>query len=92
MTWSVADSRHLYNLPHWGEGYFDVGADGQIIVRPDANPQGAVIGLADVAAILGEHSLGLPCLLRFPQILGDRVARLHSAFGDAIRALDYGGS
>ena len=92
MTWSVADSRHLYNLPHWGEGYFDIGADGQIVVRPDANPQGAAIGLADVAAELGEHSLALPCLLRFPQILGDRVARLHSAFAEAIRALDYGGS
>ncbi|HUX18367.1 MAG TPA: biosynthetic arginine decarboxylase [Acidithiobacillus sp.] len=92
MTWSVADSRHLYNLPHWGEGYFDVGADGQIIVRPDANPQAAAIGLADVVAVLGEHSLALPCLLRFPQILGDRVARLHGAFGDAIRALGYGGS
>ena len=91
MSWSIADSRHLYNLPHWGEGYFDIGVDGQVVVRPDAGSPGAVIGLADVAAELGAHSLRLPCLLRFPQILGDRVARLRSAFAQAMHALDYRG-
>ena len=91
MSWSIADSRHLYNLPHWGEGYFDIGVDGQVVVRPDAGSPGAVIGLADVAAGLGAHSLRLPCLLRFPQILGDRVARLRNAFGQAMHTLDYRG-
>lgn len=92
MHWTIADSRHLYNLAQWGEGYFDVGEDGQLIVRPDAIPESAAIGLADVAAELGEHSLGLPCLLRFPQILDHRVNKLRDAFGGAIRALNYNGS
>ncbi|WP_414039168.1 biosynthetic arginine decarboxylase [Acidithiobacillus sp. M4-SHS-6] len=92
MNWTVADSRHLYNLRQWGEGYFDVGADGQLVVRPEARMDSPAIGLADVAAELGEHSLGLPCLLRFPQILGHRVEKLRGAFTGAMQDTGYQGS
>lgn len=91
MNWTVADSRHLYNLQQWGEGYFDVGADGQMVVRPEACMDSPAIGLADVAAELGEHSLGLPCLLRFPQILGHRVEKLRGAFAGAMQDTGYQG-
>ena len=91
MNWTVADSRHLYNLQQWGEGYFDVGADGQMVVRPEASMDSPAIGLADVAAELGEHSLGLPCLLRFPQILGHRVEKLRGAFAGAMQDSGYQG-
>jgi len=91
MSWTVADSRHLYNLQQWGEGYFDIAEDGQMLVRPDARADSPAIGLADVAAELGEHSLGLPCLLRFPQILGYRVEKLRGAFTAAMQDTQYQG-
>ncbi len=91
MSWTVADSRHLYNLQQWSEGYFDIAEDGQMLVRPDARADSPAIGLADVAAELGEHSLGLPCLLRFPQILGHRVEKLRGAFMAAMQDTRYQG-
>jgi Arginine decarboxylase (spermidine biosynthesis) len=91
MSWTVADSRHLYNLQQWGEGYFDIAEDGQMLVRPDARADSPAIGLADVASELGEHSLGLPCLLRFPQILGHRVEKLRGAFTTAMQDTRYQG-
>ena len=24
MTWTIEDSRELYNIAHWSEGYFDI--------------------------------------------------------------------
>ena len=30
MGWTAAQARDLYNIPHWGDGYFDVGANGHL--------------------------------------------------------------
>lgn len=91
MGWTVNDSRTLYNLPHWGEGYFDVGADGQVLVHPDGRQELPGIGLGDIAGRLAEEGLGLPCLLRFPQILAHRVGTLQAAFAEAMAAENYRG-
>ncbi len=32
--WSLDQARKTYSIPHWSEGYFDVGANGQVVVRP----------------------------------------------------------
>lgn len=92
MAWSTELARSLYNLPYWGEGYFDVGPDGQVWVEPFGPEQGARAGLADVVARLPGQGLRLPCLLRFPQILQQQVQALRSAFSAAMAALEYQGA
>jgi len=89
MGWTAAQARDLYNVQYWGEGYFDVGASGHLLVKPTRN--GTAIDLHDLARQLPQQGLVLPVLLRFTDILRDRVDALTGAFGDVIRDLGYGG-
>src|SRR5688572_29988505 len=89
-SWSTDDARNLYAIAHWSEGYFDVGDDGGITVRPrgEGGPQ---LSLPDVVAAARAQGSRLPLLVRFADILNDRRARLQRAFADAMRDADYAG-
>lgn len=89
MAWSVADSRALYGIRHWGAGYFDMGANGNIVVRPNVR-QNKEIDLHRLVGELSGKGLDLPLLVRFPDILQDRVTRLCAAFDKAIAEQGYG--
>ncbi|WPL19569.1 Biosynthetic arginine decarboxylase [Thiorhodovibrio winogradskyi] len=85
---AIGDS--IYAISRWGEGYFEVAGNGHLVVRPD--PQGETrIDLPALTEQLREQGLSLPVLVRFDDILRDRVRRLHQAFGAAMKAHDYQG-
>jgi arginine decarboxylase len=88
-SWSAASAKDLYNVQYWGEGYLDVGANGHLLVRPTRN--GAAIDLYELAKGLPAQGLALPVLLRFTDILRDRVDALTGAFGEVIGELGYAG-
>ena len=90
MTWSLDLARKTYSIPHWADGYFDVGDDGRIVVRPrgKAGPQIALAEAVDRALADGGN---LPMLVRFPDILGDRLGKLQAAFAQARKDWDYAG-
>ena len=86
--WTVADSRGVYGIRHWGAGYFALNDAGRVEVRPrrlEANG----IDLYEQVQQLREGGLQLPLLLRFPDILQDRVRQLTGAFDASIARLDY---
>ena len=87
--WNAASARDLYNIPYWGDGYFDVGPEGHLQVRPTRN--GAAIDLYELARKLPQQGLALPVLLRFTDVLHDRIDALTGAFGEVIGELGYGG-
>ncbi|HEU0277545.1 MAG TPA: biosynthetic arginine decarboxylase [Rhodanobacteraceae bacterium] len=89
-AWNVATARTTYSVPHWSDGYVDIGADGRALMRPRRG-DGPAIALDDAVARARQQGLRLPLLLRFPDILLDRRTRLRAAFGDAMRAHGYGG-
>ncbi|MBB1061780.1 arginine decarboxylase [Marilutibacter spongiae] len=88
--WSPDQARKTYSIPHWAEGYFDVDGAGCVTVSPqrDAGPSVALSALVDEARGKGAK---LPLLLRFPDILGDRLARLQGAFAQAMGDWNYPG-
>ena len=88
--WNPDAARHAWAVPHWSQGYFDVGDDGNLVVRPrrEQGPALALPALVDAAQASGAR---LPLLLRFADILHDRRERLQRAFAQAIRDWDYGG-
>ncbi len=61
----------------------DAGAHGHLLVRPRRDGDGEV-SLADVVERARAQGLRLPLLVRFPDILADRLARLQQAFAQAI--------
>jgi arginine decarboxylase len=89
-TWTTADSAALYGLDRWGEPYFSVNARGHISVQPKGE-RGGSLDLLELVEGLQGRNLGLPLLIRFDDILEDRLERLHAAFERAIAQYGYGG-
>jgi len=86
--WTVADSRSVYGIRHWGAGYFAINDAGRVEVRPKG-PESQPIDLYDQVDQLRKSGLSLPLLVRFPDILQDRVRRLTGAFDASIERLEY---
>lgn len=90
MTWSLERARRTYSIPHWADGYFDVDAQGRMCALP-RGPGGPVLPLPQILADADAAGLKLPLLLRFSDMLGDRLRRLQAAFERAMHELDYAG-
>lgn len=88
--WSTDHARKTYSIPHWAEGYFDVDAAGRMVVSPrgEAGPR---IPLPEVVDAARANGAKLPLLVRFPDILGDRLGKLQAAFAQAQADWDYRG-
>ena len=88
--WSIQNSTELYGLERWGDPYFSINARGHISVQPQGE-RGGSLDLHDLVQELRSRNLSLPLLIRFDDILEDRLERLHSAFERAIAQYGYKG-
>jgi arginine decarboxylase len=88
--WSTEHARRAYSIPHWSEGYFDVDDGGRVVVRP-RGADGPAIALPEIVDAARAAGAKLPLLLRFPDILGDRLGRLQAAFASAMADWEYPG-
>ena len=89
-TWTTAQSAQLYAIENWGDGYFSINANGHVCVRPSQG-QDVALDLYEIAESLKDKQLSLPVLVRFTDILKDRVTRLDNAFKKACAHLGYQG-
>ncbi len=89
-AWSLEAARRRYSIRHWGEGYFDIAGNGQVSVHPHG-ADGPAIALPEAVDAALAQGLKLPLLLRFSDILGERLGRLQGAFAHAMEELDYTG-
>ncbi len=90
QAWTSADSAALYGLERWGDPYFSVNSCGHVIVQPRGD-RGGSLDLVELVEGLQNRNLHLPLLIRFDDILEDRLERLHGAFERAIAQYGYGG-
>ncbi len=88
--WSIQDSAALYGLDRWGDPYFSINGRGHISVQPQGD-RGGSLDLVDLVSELKSRNLALPLLIRFDDILEDRLERLHAAFERAIAQYSYPG-
>jgi len=88
--WSLDLARKTYSIPHWADGYFDVDVQGRITVRPKGLA-GPVVTLPEVVDTAMAQGAKLPMLVRFPDVLGDRLGKLQAAFAQAQKEWDYQG-
>jgi arginine decarboxylase len=89
-AWSLDHARRTYSIPHWSDGYFDVDAQGRMVALP-RGAGGPALPLPEVIARATDAGLKLPLLLRFSDILGDRLRKMQAAFGRAMDELGYAG-
>ncbi|MSP60101.1 MAG: biosynthetic arginine decarboxylase [Myxococcales bacterium] len=86
--WTVADSLEIYNVRSWGGSYFSVNPAGHVVAHP-AGPEGAQIDMKELVDEVRKRGIGLPLLVRFPEILRGRIVELNEAFKKAIAEYGY---
>jgi len=92
MTSPAAKARRTYNIDQWGSGYFDVDDQGHALVRPlGSEVEGPSLPLDGLVDELRAAGLRLPVLVRFTDILHDRVEQLCAAFDSVMQDETYGG-
>ena len=89
--WAIEDSEELYRIQGWGEPYFSINAAGHVTVSPKGD-RGGSLDLFELVNALKQRNLGLPLLIRFSDILEDRIERLNACFAKAIARYNYAGS
>ncbi|MBE9213430.1 biosynthetic arginine decarboxylase [Plectonema cf. radiosum LEGE 06105] len=88
--WRIEDSEALYRIEGWGQPYFSINAAGHVTVSPKGE-RGGSLDLYELVKSLKLRNLGLPLLIRFSDILEDRIERLNACFAKAIARYNYGG-
>ena len=89
--WTIEDSEELYRIPSWGEPYFSINADGHLTVSPKGD-RGGSLDLLELVEAIKQRNLNLPLLIRFSDILEDRIERLNACFAKAIARYKYNGT
>ena len=87
-SWTIEDSEKLYRIQGWGEPYFSINAAGHVTVSPKGD-RGGSLDLCELVESLKQRNLALPLLIRFSDILEDRIERLNSCFARAIARYNY---
>lgn len=92
MSWTIEQSRQLYNLPGWSDGYVDVNARGHLVVRPGGAGSTVAVDLYELAEEIRHSGLSWPVLVRCGGIIRNRLDRLCAAFAGARQQLGYTGA
>lgn len=87
--WRIEDSAELYNVAGWGLKYFSINERGHVQVTPREGC--APIDIRDVMDELRVRDVSAPLLLRFPDILDDRIRKISACFRRAAEEYDYKG-
>ncbi len=85
--WKIEDSAELYNINGWGVNYFSISEKGNVEVRPTKN--GVAVDLKELVDELSLSDVSTPLLVRFPDILDDRIINISNCFKSAAEEYDY---
>mgnify|MGYP001056722428 CR=1 FL=1 len=84
--WRIEDSAELYNINRWGLKYFSINDKGHVAVTPREGS--ASVDLKELMDELQVRDVTSPVLLRFPDILDNRIEKISKCFQQA--ADEYG--
>ncbi len=80
--------RAEYNVKHWSQGFYGIDDNGEVYVSPRSDSDHQV-PLSHIVNQLEQRNIGLPALVRFPQIVHQRVHSICNAFNQAIEEYQY---
>ncbi len=85
--WRIEDSAELYNIPGWGLKYFSINDKGHVQVTPKEGCH--PVDIKEVMDTLQIRDVDAPLLLRFPDILDDRIRKISNCFKKAAEEYEY---
>ena len=87
--WTIEDSEELYNIKGWGTSYFGINSKGHVYVTPCKD--NIQIDLCDIMDELALRDVRPPVLLRFPDILDNRIEKISQCYDKARVEYDFKG-
>jgi len=85
--WRIEDSEELYNIKGWGVNYFGINEKGNVYVTPKKNS--SQVDLRELVDELSSRHISAPMLLRFPDILDNRIEKTDACFKRAAAEYDF---
>jgi arginine decarboxylase len=85
--WRIEDSAELYNINGWGVDYFSINQEGHVMVKPLKD--GVSVDLKELLDELSLRDVSTPVLIRFPDILDDRIVSISRSFMKASEEYNY---
>ena len=85
--WRIEDSAELYNITGWGLKYFSINEKGHVQVTPREDY--APVDLKELMDELQVRDITAPVLLRFPDILDNRIEKISRCFKQAAVEYEY---
>lgn len=83
----LSENEQRYWIRRWGSPYFSINDKGHVTIKPHPNaPEG---DLFDLVESLVQRGIEAPILIRFDDIILDRVRYLQEAFEQVIREYEY---
>ena len=79
--WRIEDSEELYNITGWGTSYFGINDKGHVVVTP--RKDGVGVDLKELVDELQLRDVASPMLIRFPDILDNRIEKTAHCFQQA---------
>ena len=87
--WRIEDSEELYNITGWGTSYFGINEKGHVVVTP--RKDGVEVDLKELVDELQLRDVTAPMLVRFPDILDNRIEKVSCCFQKAAEEYGYKG-
>ncbi|MFA7627041.1 MAG: biosynthetic arginine decarboxylase [Candidatus Kapaibacterium sp.] len=87
--WRIEDSAELYNIDGWGVSYFGINEKGNVYVTPTRN--GVQVDFRELVDELIIRDVTTPVLLRFPDIIHNRIETIFNCFQNASKEYNYNG-
>jgi len=88
--WTTEKSADVYGINNWGNGYFRINEAGNVSVTPSGKDKPCV-DLFELTQELQDRGIRVPIMIRFPDIIKERVYLLHSCFQKAFVDHNYKG-
>ena len=85
--WRIEDSEELYNITGWGTSYFGINEKGHVVVTP--RKDGVGVDLKELMNELQLRDMSAPVLVRFPDILDNRIEKIANCFHIASEEYGY---
>ena len=87
-NWTIQDSNDYYRIEKWGHKYFFINDKGNISVR-SAGKTNKKIDLYQLIKEIKSRKVNPPLIIRFNDILEDRIKELNNSFEKAIATYSY---
>src|SRR5574344_1150544 len=85
--WRIEDSEELYNITGWGTSYFGINDKGHVVVTP--RKKGVAVDLKELVDELQIRDVSAPMLIRFPDIIDNRIEKIANCFSQASQEYGY---